>query len=47
VGSETQSRQRIAAGFTLLIATSYALYYLVSDRTHVQVSILHWALGFA
>jgi hypothetical protein len=37
----------VAAGFALLIATGYALYYLVSDDTHPPVSMLHWALGLA
>jgi hypothetical protein len=33
--------------FTLLIATGYALYYLVNDDTHAPVAVLHWALGLA
>lgn len=37
----------VIAEFTLLIATGYALYYLVSDDTHAPVSVLHWALGLA
>jgi hypothetical protein len=37
----------VIAEFTLLTATGYALYYLVSDQTHALVSMLHWALGLA
>lgn len=37
----------VVASFTLLTASGYALYYLVSDETHVPVSIVHWALGLA
>ena len=37
----------VVAVFTLLIATGYALYYLVSDDTHAPVSAVHWALGLA
>ena len=37
----------VIADFTLLIATGYALYYLVNDATHAPVSVLHWALGLA
>lgn len=35
----------LAATFALLIATGYALYYLVSDSSHAPISVLHWALG--
>jgi len=35
----------LAAAFTLLIITGYALYYLVSDNSHAPISVLHWALG--
>jgi hypothetical protein len=35
----------VIAGFTLLIATGYALYYLVNDDTHSLVSLLHWGVG--
>ena len=35
----------VIAMFTLLIATGYALYYLVNDDTHAIVSLLHWSLG--
>jgi hypothetical protein len=29
----------------LLIATGYAMYYLVDDQTHMPVAALHWAAG--
>jgi hypothetical protein len=37
----------VIAAFTLLTASGYALYYLVSDSSHAPVSVLHWALGLA
>jgi hypothetical protein len=37
----------LVAEFALLVATGYALYYLVGDSTHGTVSVLHWALGLA
>ena len=35
----------VIALLTLLIATGYALYYLVDDDTHALVSLLHWGVG--
>jgi hypothetical protein len=39
------SGSTLVAAFALLIATGYALYYLVSDTTHAPVSLAHWVLG--
>jgi hypothetical protein len=45
LGRNRVSGSVVIALFTLLIATGYALYYLVSDQTHAPVSVLHWAFG--
>ena len=37
----------VITAFLLVIATGYALYYLVNDDTHGPVAVLHWALGLA
>jgi hypothetical protein len=31
--------------FSLLVATGYALYYLVTDETREVISIAHWVIG--
>jgi len=37
----------LVACFAVLVATGYALYYLVNDNSRGGVSALHWALGLA
>ena len=31
----------------VLAASGYGLYYLVDDRAHAIISVLHWVVGFA
>jgi hypothetical protein len=35
----------LIAVFAVLVATGYALYYLVDDATRPPVSLLHWLVG--
>ncbi len=37
----------VVAACTVLVATGYALYYLVTDDSRTPVSIAHWGLGLA
>ena len=46
LGRNRVSGSMVVAGFVLLIATGYALYYLVGETTHMPVSLLHWIAGF-
>ncbi len=39
------SGSAVIALFAVLVATGYALYYLVSDDTHAPVSLVHWVVG--
>jgi hypothetical protein len=47
VGRNRPSGSAVIAAFVVLVATGYALYYLVSDETRPPVSTLHWTLGLA
>ncbi len=47
LGRNRASGAIVLAGFALLAATGYALYYFATDEARPPLSLLHWATGVA